>query len=98
MERLSHLENGIDNLKPDSLFTLALKDSKWDPRVTVHSVIGDILRAGRTNGTDSVVGYWSSHVDAAESELVVRADHLGLHKSSAAIAEVRRILLEHLGG
>ncbi len=95
-ERLEHASNSIANLAPDSLFSLALGASSWNPTVSVHSIIGDIWRAGRTNGTDSVVAYWSSHVEKAKSELIVRADHLTLHKKTPAINEVRRILLEHL--
>jgi pimeloyl-ACP methyl ester carboxylesterase len=94
-ERLSRQANGIANLAPDSLFSLALGNSTWSPAVPVHSIIGDLWHAGGTNGSDSVVAYWSSHVAGAASELVVRANHLELHKQVPAIAEVRRILLEH---
>ena len=94
--RLSHQANGIANLAPDSPFTLALADSPWNPAVSVHSIIGDLWRAGNTNASDGVVAYWSSHVAGAGSELVVRADHLSVHKQIAAIAELWRILKEHL--
>lgn len=95
-DRLLSQANGIANLAPDSLFSQALGDSAWNPAVPVHSIIGDTRTAGSTNGTDGIVAYWSSHVNGAESELVVKADHLSLHKQIPAIAEVRRILLEHL--
>jgi len=75
---------------------LEAKGEAWNDMVLVHSIIGDLWKAGGTNGSDSVVAYWSSHVEGAASELVVRADHLGLHKHAPAIAEVRRILLENL--
>jgi len=94
--RLSRQANGIANLAPDSLFTLALADSPWNPAVSVHSIIADLWRAGNTNGSDGAVAYWSSHVAGARSEIVVRADHLSVHKQSAAIAELRRILKDHL--
>jgi pimeloyl-ACP methyl ester carboxylesterase len=95
-EKLLSQANGIANLAPDSLFSQALGDSVWSPAVPVHSIIGDTWTAGSTNGTDSVVAYWSSHVKGAQSEVVVQADHMTLHKKIPAIAELRRILLEHL--
>jgi pimeloyl-ACP methyl ester carboxylesterase len=95
-EQLLRQANGIANLAPDSLFSLALGDCVWNPAVPVHSIIGDMWTAGSTNGTDGVVAYWSSHVNGAKSEIVVQADHLALHKKNSSITEVRRILLEHL--
>ncbi len=95
-ERLLSQANGIANLAPDSLFSLALGSSVWSPAVSSHSIIGDLQAAGTTNGTDGVVSYWSSHINGAQSELVVEATHLSLHKKIPAITEVRRILLEHL--
>lgn len=95
-ERFDKMENGIDNLAPESLFSLALKDSTWSTNLPVHSVIGDLHEAGSTNGTDGVVAYWSSHNDATVSELVIESDHMKLHKKIPSIAEVRRILLLHL--
>jgi len=95
-ERLLSQANGIANLAPDSLFSLALGSSVWSPAMPVHSIIGDFRTAGNTNGTDGVVDYWSSHVNGAQSEVVVQSDHMSLHKKIPSITEVRRILLEHL--
>ena len=95
-EQLLKQANGIANLAPDSLFSLALGESTWNPAVTTHSIIGDLWTAGSTNGTDGIVAYWSSHVEGAKTELVVEADHMALHRNMNTIAELRRILLEHL--
>ena len=95
-KRLKKMENGIDNLSPKSLFSIALGESDLDPEIPAHSIIGDMWHAGSTNGTDSLVAYWSSHVDGVESEKVVHADHMTIHKKIPAITEVRRILLKHL--
>ena len=59
--------------------------------------LADLDEAGRTGGTDGVVPYASSHLDGAASELVVRGDHLSMHKEPPAILEVLRILREHAG-
>ncbi len=96
IKAFKHTENGIDNLRPKSPFTLGLKASSWNSDIPVHSIIGDVRKAGRTNGTDSVVAYSSAHIEGVQSEIVVEADHLTLHKKTPAIAEVRRILFEHI--
>jgi len=48
------------------------------------------------SGSDGVVRYTSAHVEEADSELIVPADHLTIHTHPETIQEVRRILLEHL--
>ena len=50
-------------------------------------------RRGRTNTTDGVVPYRSSHLDGVESEVIVQSDH-GVQNEPEAIIEVQRILLE----
>lgn len=44
---------------------------------------------------DGVVSYASAHLDGVDSELVVPADHSHVHHHPLAVAEVRRVLLEH---
>ena len=44
---------------------------------------------------DGVVPYKSAHIDNADSELKVWADHFHVHHHPLAIQEVRRILMEH---
>ncbi len=46
--------------------------------------------------SDGIVPYWSSHMDGAESELVVPSSH-SAHQNPQAIAEVKRILKLHHG-
>jgi hypothetical protein len=43
-----------------------------------------------------VVPYWSSHLDSAQSEIIVPTDH-GAMKSPKTVAEIRRILLLQIG-
>jgi len=96
LETMDCLENGIDNMSPQSLFTVALSASDWDPTIVVNSVMGDLWSAGRIGGGDGMVAYESAHVEGAESELVIHADHLLVNKKPSAIAEVRRILMMNL--
>ena len=51
--------------------------------------------AGDSEPGDGVVPYSSAHLDGADSELVVPADHFHVHQHPLAVREVRRILLEH---
>lgn len=64
--------------------------------VPFHSIIGDRGRGDTPDSSDGVVPYWSSHVDGAESELIVADDH-GAYDHPLSIAEMRRILLLHAG-
>jgi hypothetical protein len=96
LETVDCLENGIDNLSPESLFTVAISASDWDPTIIVNSVMGDLFSAGKIGGGDGVVAYESAHVEGAESGLVIRAGHMVVNKKPSAIAEVRRILMMNL--
>ena len=85
--------NGIYNLAPEGMLTVLLK-SMSDPQRPYHSVIGN-LQGVCPGGSDGVVAYSSSHLDGAESELIVRSGH-SVQQNPLAIQEVRRILLAHL--
>jgi pimeloyl-ACP methyl ester carboxylesterase len=61
-----------------------------------NSIIGDRGRGDTPNSSDGVVPYWSSHLDSAQSEVIVPTDH-GAMKSPKAVAEIHRILLLQLG-
>jgi hypothetical protein len=61
-----------------------------------NSIIGDRGRGDTPKSSDGVVPYWSSHLDSAQSELIVPTDH-GAMNHPKAVQEMRRILLEQLG-
>ena len=61
--------------------------------VPFNSIIGDRGKGGNLNHTkpvsnDGIVPYWSSHLDGAESELIVPSGHWS-NQNPAAIAEVK---------
>ena len=62
-----------------------------------NSIIGDRGRGDTPKSSDGVVPYWSSHLDTAQSELIVPTDH-GAMNHPKAVEEIRRILLQQLGG
>ena len=45
---------------------------------------------------DGVVSFTSGHLDNVASEVVLNADHLGIHRHPLAVLEVHRVLREHL--
>ncbi|WP_218280148.1 esterase/lipase family protein [Verrucomicrobium spinosum] len=65
------------------------------PEVPFHSIIGQKGAGPLDLGSDGIVTYKSSHLDGAESELVVRSGHNSFRKQEA-VAEIKRILYEHL--
>jgi hypothetical protein len=64
-------------------------------QVPYHSIIGDRGRGDTPNSSDGVVQYWSSHLDGAQSELIVPGPH-GSYSLPQTIAELKRILKLHL--
>jgi hypothetical protein len=86
---------------PTSIFDLSPKNpllvalDKLPVEAPHHSIIGDRGRGDSPRSSDGVVPYWSSHLDSAESELIVPANH-GAMNHPEAVAEIRRILLEQL--
>jgi len=67
------------------------------PGVTADSIIS-VEGTGPPQGrNDGVVAYDSAHIDGVASEVVVDSPH-SCQANPHAIEEVRRILLEHLGG
>lgn len=64
--------------------------------VSCHSVIGDRGRGNTPNSSDGVVPYWSSHLGPVASEKIVPSRH-NVQDHAATNAEIRRILLLHLG-
>lgn len=89
---ISGLPTGIDGLSPKN--PILITSSGMPVAVPFHSIIGNQTKAGVAGGTDGVVPYWSSHLEGAESELIVKSGH-GTHEHPLAIREVRRIMLEH---
>jgi len=92
--KLGRLPTGIDGLAPDN--KALITGSELPMRRPFHSIIGNNRKAGEKGGTDGIVPYSSSHMDGAESELVVLSGH-SVQDRQPSIREVRRILMEHAG-
>jgi pimeloyl-ACP methyl ester carboxylesterase len=88
--------NSLILLSPSSLFVKATNAVLLRPDIPYHSIIGTRKPATVGEGTsDGIVHYESSHLDFTVSEKLVPSGH-GAHEHPLAIAEVKRILHEHL--
>jgi hypothetical protein len=98
--RLLTIDTSIESLSPDSPMLPVMLQSNRAPWVTYHNIVGVVPEEGLlgrvADDGDGVVHFASAHLDDVESEIVVNADHVKVHRHPRSILEVRRILLEHL--
>jgi pimeloyl-ACP methyl ester carboxylesterase len=92
---LNRMPNSVDTLEPNDRFVEAVNKLPIAPGIPYHSIMGDRGRGDTPNSSDGVVPYWSSHLQGAQSELIVNSDH-GAQYNQQAIREVERILKENL--
>lgn len=97
----NRLPNSIDLLDPDSPFLEKVNSLPTTPGVPFHSLIGDRGKGGYLDktppaSTDGLVPYWSSHMSGAQSERVIPSNHWS-HLHPLGMAEIKRILMLHLG-
>ncbi len=99
-EKRDRLPNSIELLDPDALFLKLVDELPIKPGIPYHSIIGDRGKGGNLDRTkpessDGVVPYWSSHIEGAQSELIIPSGHWSnLHP--LGMAEVKRILIKHI--
>lgn len=100
-----HVPTSVELLAPNSRALLLLAQRPKAPEVHYHSIIGVEVKGKElapawlrepSEQSDGVVPYLSAHLEAAESERVVAAEHSRVHQTIETTEEVRRILLEHL--
>jgi pimeloyl-ACP methyl ester carboxylesterase len=86
--------NVASGLSPNSP---ALKTMDTVPvQAPYHSIIGNRGRPGQlAESSDGIVPYWSSHMNLAQSEVIVPGPH-GLVNFPQTIAELKRILHLHV--
>jgi hypothetical protein len=89
------MPNSVDTLEPNDRFVVAVNKLPLSSGIPYNSIIGDRGRGDTPNSSDGVVPYWSSHLDGAQSELIVHSNH-GAQYNPQAIREVERILKENL--
>ncbi|HXV36651.1 MAG TPA: hypothetical protein VEC18_05870 [Myxococcota bacterium] len=94
--KLSRLPSSVDNMEPDSPFTLTLQSLPIDSRIHAHSIIPVLGGPPPDDQNDGVVAYQSAHIDGVESEFIVYHSGHSTQGNPDTIQETRRILLEHL--
>lgn len=88
--------NSISLLSPTSNYIKTTNSVPLRQDIPYHSVIGTQKAVTQGAGTsDGIVPYESSHLDFTQSEKLVPSGH-SAHEHPLAIAEVKRILYEHL--
>jgi pimeloyl-ACP methyl ester carboxylesterase len=92
---LSRMPNSVDTLEPNDRFVEAVDKLPITRGIPYDSIMGDRGRGNTPNSSDGVVPYWSSHLDGAQSELIVDSGH-DAQTNPKAIHEVARILKENL--
>lgn len=88
------LPNSVSGLSPKNPSLKIVNSAKIT--APYHSIIGDRGKGDTPNSADGVVAYWSSHLDGAQSELIVPGPH-GSQNLPQTIAELDRILRLNVG-
>ena len=88
--------NSINGLEPKSPLLISMNEVPI--RVPFHSIIGVAgePKAPLEKTSDTVVPYWSSHLDAALTEKIVPYPHTAMFVKPEATDEIKRILRLHL--
>ena len=87
--------NGINSLSPSSPLYTALETAPFAKGVKFDSIMGDRGKGGGADSTDGIVGYWSSHLEGAQSETIVPTGH-DAQTHPLALEAIHRILLKNL--
>ena len=88
---MKSIPTSITGLSPKSRVLKAM--NKLPIEVPYHSIIGNrgLDQTPLVKSSDGVVPYWSSHLEGADSELIVPTGH-DAFKSPLSVTEVLRIL------
>jgi hypothetical protein len=93
-ERL--LATSVDLLAADDVLSAATRQLPASRNVKFHTVIGTGQKLWGGEDSDGVVPVESARLDGATSECLVPAEHAVVHRHPQTIAEIKRILREHL--
>jgi hypothetical protein len=98
-----NVTTSIDSLSPDSPLLPVLLSAAPGPWVSFHNVVGRDPDPGfekyLVGDGDGVVSLASARLDDTrqlESQIIVPADHSGVHRHPQSVLEVRRVLFEQL--
>lgn len=86
----------IDLLEPGSSLLQTIEGLRVPCWVTCHSIVGNGHHSLTGGRDDCVVNVSSAHTPYAASEIQVPATHTKVHHHPTTIAELKRILVQHL--
>ena len=86
----------VDLLEPSSPLLKATLSMPYSPAVALHSIVGYGQYTWSGEPSDGIVPVASARLFGVQSEKEVEAKHEFLHRDPATIAELVRILHEHL--
>jgi hypothetical protein len=97
--QMKRIPNSVDTLAPNNRFVRLINTIPLTPGIPHHVICGDRGKGGNKDHTrpvmsDGIVPYWSSHLDTAESEVIVPSTH-SAHQNPQAMNEVARILRQY---
>jgi hypothetical protein len=90
------LPTTVDVLEPNSMILQTLRELRVPCWVTTHSIIGNAHKSPVGDGGDCIVPVSSARLPGVVSELLVPATHTKVHHHPDTIAELERILVQHL--
>jgi len=92
----NYVPNSINALEPTNPLLISMNEVPI--RTPFHSIIGVVgePKAPLEKTSDTVVPYWSSHLEGVLSEKIVPSGH-GANENPEGIAEIRRILVDAVG-
>ena len=96
LDRIVAPRTSVDSLDRDSAVLRLVQDTSVPPAVRHHNVVGISKGKSIADYTDGVVTLKSAQREDADSEVRVKASHSHVQRHPSTIAEVRRVLLEHL--
>ena len=86
----------VDSLNKDSAILRLVGQTTAPEDVHHHNIVGISKGKSMSDLTDGVVKFRSAHREDVESEIKVKATHSEVHRHPDSVAEVQRILLDHL--
>jgi pimeloyl-ACP methyl ester carboxylesterase len=95
-EYASEVLTSIDLLQPRSPTLQAIEGLRPACWVTTHSIVGDFHGSLLGGRDDCVVAVESAHTPGAQSEISVPEKHTRVHHHPLSVAELKRILWQHL--
>lgn len=95
-DRIKAPKTSVDSLMKSSAVLTFIRSTHVPDGVKHHNIVGVKKGRDKSSWSDGVVSYQSAHRADVTSEKIIKAGHRDVLRHPETVAEVRRILLEHL--